>query len=85
MNVLQKSEKTVIISYALGLNEITLHIIHHSAAKLKDNVDSRSPVSTLNIADDQNKNAAQRWLKMSQQPPAITLKCTGRRILVFQK
>jgi hypothetical protein len=51
----KRGKKTVYISHALGLSKPTLHIIHQSAAKMKDNVDSVSPVNVLNIADDQDK------------------------------
>jgi hypothetical protein len=59
-------KKKINISHALGLNETTLHIIHHSAAKLKDNVDSRSPVGALNIADDQDKECSPKVAQNEQ-------------------
>jgi len=62
----KKTQKTVYISHALGLNEPALHIIHQSAAKMEDNVDSVSLVSALNIADDQDKELSSKAAQNKQ-------------------
>jgi len=62
----KKTKITVYINHALGLNESTLHIIHQPAAKMEVNVDGVSPVSALNIADDQDKECSSKAAQNEQ-------------------